>query len=130
FDGVVTEIVADAGTDVVVGDVIGKLDENGEAGAAPAAEEAPAKEEAAAPAKEEAPAAAETTESADASGVIASPAARKLAREKNIDLTKVVAQDPLGRIRPEDVEAAERAANSAPASSAPKAEAADTAQKF
>src|SRR5690625_7029251 len=37
-----------------------------------------------------------------------SPAARKLARELNIDLNKVQAQDPLGRIRPEDVEAASK----------------------
>src|SRR5699024_9792606 len=36
------------------------------------------------------------------------------------DLTKIKAQDPLGRIRPEDVEAAEKAAKSAPAT-APKA---------
>jgi len=50
--------------------------------------------------------------------IIASPAARKLAREKNIDLSKVKAQDPLGRIRPEDVEAASQA--KASGSNAPK----------
>jgi 2-oxoglutarate dehydrogenase E2 component (dihydrolipoamide succinyltransferase) len=36
---------------------------------------------------------------------IASPAARKLAREKGIDLSSVQAQDPLGRIRKHDIEA-------------------------
>jgi 2-oxoglutarate dehydrogenase E2 component (dihydrolipoamide succinyltransferase) len=36
--------------------------------------------------------------------VIASPAARKLAREKGIDLSQVASQDPLGRVRKQDVE--------------------------
>lgn len=36
--------------------------------------------------------------------IIASPAARKLAREKGIDLSKVASQDPLGRVRKQDVE--------------------------
>ena len=36
---------------------------------------------------------------------VASPAARKLAREKGIDLTAVPAVDPLGRVRVQDVEA-------------------------
>ena len=129
YSGVITEVLAEEGEDVNVGDTIAKLDENAEAGAVssePAQEEAPAKEEAPAeePKSEEAPA----DETPDNDGVIASPAARKLAREKNIDLTKVKAQDPLGRIRPEDVEAADKAAKSAPAS-APKAASA-TEQDF
>ncbi|MCM3180842.1 2-oxoglutarate dehydrogenase complex dihydrolipoyllysine-residue succinyltransferase [Cytobacillus horneckiae] len=37
------------------------------------------------------------------SNVIASPAARKLARERGIDLQNVAALDPLGRIRKQDV---------------------------
>src|SRR5699024_11639275 len=41
--------------------------------------------------------------------VIAYPKDRKLAREKNIDLKKVKAQDPLDRIRTEDVERASQA---------------------
>lgn len=36
--------------------------------------------------------------------IIASPAARKLAREKGIDLNQVASQDPLGRVRKQDVE--------------------------
>lgn len=36
--------------------------------------------------------------------VIASPAARKLAREKGIDLTQVNSADPLGRVRKQDVD--------------------------
>src|SRR5699024_9530156 len=72
-------------------------------------EEAPAAKEE----KKEAPAAKEeSTDSSDDSAnddVVASPAARKLAREKNIDLSKVKAQDPLDRIRTEDVERASQA---------------------
>ena len=113
FDGVITEIVQDVDSDVVVGDVIAKLDENAEAGAVSEsstepAEKPVAKEES----KEESKPAtteaeqAETSDSSDSGDVIASPAARKLAREKGIDLSKVKAQDPYGRIRPEDVEAA------------------------
>ncbi|WP_404403317.1 2-oxoglutarate dehydrogenase complex dihydrolipoyllysine-residue succinyltransferase [Jeotgalibacillus malaysiensis] len=36
---------------------------------------------------------------------IASPAARKLAREKGIDLSAISTQDPMGRVRKQDVEA-------------------------
>lgn len=36
--------------------------------------------------------------------IIASPAARKLAREKGIDLSQVTSQDPLGRVRKQDVD--------------------------
>src|SRR5699024_9816795 len=72
-------------------------------------EEAPAEELKA----EETPA----EETPDNDGVIASPAVRKLARENNIDLTKVQAQDPLGRVRPVDAEAADEAAKSAAGSS-------------
>ena len=35
---------------------------------------------------------------------VASPSARKLAREKGIDLTEVPTVDPLGRVRKQDVE--------------------------
>src|SRR5699024_9844609 len=122
FSGVIAEVTSQEGDDVEVGDVIGKIDESGDGAApAPAAE---TKEEAAPEAKEEkapeaTPAAEETKEDAG-KDVIATPAARKLARELNIDLSSVRAVDPLGRIRPEDVEAA--AANkNAPAPSAPKA---------
>ncbi|MEN2767783.1 2-oxoglutarate dehydrogenase complex dihydrolipoyllysine-residue succinyltransferase [Ornithinibacillus xuwenensis] len=105
--GVITEIVREEGDDVVVGDVIAKVSEEGEASAEPAQEEAPAaKEEApkSEPKVEESPKTEETQTSKH--DVIASPAARKRARELNIDLSAVSARDPLGRIRPEDVEAA------------------------
>ncbi|MFC3038797.1 2-oxoglutarate dehydrogenase complex dihydrolipoyllysine-residue succinyltransferase [Virgibacillus xinjiangensis] len=116
FAGVVTEFVVEEGDDVEVGDVIAKLDENGEAGASDQGsdekeeqkEEEPKKE---AP-KEEEKSAEETSEKEQESSnngngeVIASPAARKRARELDIDLSQVSPRDPLGRVRPEDVDAA------------------------
>src|SRR5690625_3697940 len=86
-----------------------KDNEKAEAGSTPRAtadkatkeqlkEEAPA---------EEAPSASASTEASQ--DVVASPAARKRARELNIELSQVQAQDPLGRIRPEDVERAAKA---------------------
>src|SRR5690625_3188632 len=119
YSGVIVEILAEEGDDVSVGDTIAKVDENAEAGAVsgePAPSQEAPKEEAKEVEQTEAPAVASSTDQ----DVIASPAARKLARELNIDLTKVKAQDPLGRIRPEDVEAANNAAKSAPAPTAAK----------
>lgn len=130
YAGVIVEVLAEEGDDVSVGDTIAKVDENAEAGTVSEPSADAPKEEAKAEAKaqEEAPAAG-SEETVDNSGVIASPAARKLARELNIDLTKVKAQDPLGRIRPEDVEAANKAAQSAPAPAAKQAPAQST-QEF
>lgn len=117
FSGVITEVLQEEGNDVAVGDVIAKLDENGTAGAAPAKAEAPQKEETkAAPATEVKAAPQVQAEVGNQADVIATPAARKRARELNIDLSAVTARDPLGRVRPEDVEAA------AQASAAPKQE--------
>ncbi|MGP4106514.1 2-oxoglutarate dehydrogenase complex dihydrolipoyllysine-residue succinyltransferase [Virgibacillus sp. L01] len=108
FAGVITEIVSEEGEDVEVGDVIAKIDENGEAGADTSAEEP--KEKASEEPKEEKKEEAKEPVKEDASDnkqdVIASPAARKRARELGIDLSSVQARDPLGRIRPEDVDSA------------------------
>ncbi|WP_164669649.1 2-oxoglutarate dehydrogenase complex dihydrolipoyllysine-residue succinyltransferase [Virgibacillus doumboii] len=113
FAGIITEVLREEGDDVEVGDAIAKVDENGQAGGDDSAEaskeesseapkEEPKKEEAKEPAKEE----KQEESSDDKQDVIASPAARKRARELGIDLSKVQARDPLGRIRPEDVESA------------------------
>ncbi|MFL6557214.1 MAG: 2-oxoglutarate dehydrogenase complex dihydrolipoyllysine-residue succinyltransferase, partial [Bacillus sp. (in: firmicutes)] len=89
---------------VEVGDVIAIIEENTAAGATPVVP-------AAAPVKAEE---VETLnqqsnqlapEQPKATNPIASPAARKLARERGIDLTQVSSRDPLGRIRPDDVKA-------------------------
>lgn len=116
YAGIITEIVRAEGDDVEVGDVIGKIDENGEAGGdssneekAPKEEpkeekkEAPVEEKKDEPSKQEKAKESSSDKTVD---VVASPAARKRARELNIDLNEVSPRDPLGRIRPEDVEAA------------------------
>lgn len=135
YTGVITEITAEEGEDVVVGDVIGKLDENGEAGApAPAAEEPKEepkaeKEEAQPETKQEAP--APTAADSGNKDVIATPAARKRARELNIDLSAISPRDPLGRIRPEDVDAAAQGASTKSSKKqAPKEAGKDLASEF
>ncbi|WP_339228904.1 2-oxoglutarate dehydrogenase complex dihydrolipoyllysine-residue succinyltransferase [Oceanobacillus sp. FSL K6-2867] len=129
FSGVITEILSEVGDDVSVGDTIASLDENGEAGGGTAPAETPKEEKQEAPAKQEesvgAPKATAAKSESDAnnSDVIASPAARKRARELNIDLSKVNARDLLGRIRPEDVETAAQAPSEAKTSKPAKQEA-------
>ncbi|TFH63069.1 2-oxoglutarate dehydrogenase complex dihydrolipoyllysine-residue succinyltransferase [Peribacillus frigoritolerans] len=135
YTGTLSEHLAEEGDTVQVGQAIAIVDENGSAAAAPKAEapkveEAkaePVKAEQAAPAKE-APK-AEAKESSSTQQVIASPAARKLAREKGIDLTQVHVADPLGRVRVQDVEAASNApaAPAAPAAAPKQAPAAKQA---
>jgi len=98
-------VVAVSSGDIVeVGDVIAIIEENAVAVATPAV---PA-------AGSEKPAEVETlnqqktqpeSELPKATSPIASPAARKLARELGIDLNQVNSRDPLGRIRPDDVKA-------------------------
>lgn len=136
--GVLKEIKKDVDDTVEVGEVIAVLDENAEAGAAPAAAapEAPAAAPSGAPAgtavatkapeatKVSAPAPAPAPAAAEARPAerqIASPAARKLAREKGIDLSAVQTHDPLGRVRLEDVK------NQATQAAAPKPAAAPAA---
>ncbi|NLP52379.1 2-oxoglutarate dehydrogenase complex dihydrolipoyllysine-residue succinyltransferase [Bacillus sp. RO1] len=119
FSGVIQELLAEPGDNVVVGQVIAKLGEEGTSAATEAAPkaEAPKTEEApkAEPAKEATPAAEEKR--TGKSRTVASPAARKKARELGIDLDEVSFRDPMGRVRVEDVEAHNQAKN------APKAEA-------
>ncbi|WP_231514792.1 2-oxoglutarate dehydrogenase complex dihydrolipoyllysine-residue succinyltransferase [Oceanobacillus salinisoli] len=132
--GVITEILQEEGNDVSVGDVIAKLDENGTAGAetseAPAQEEAPKKEEPKeVPAAETKPEASEAKDTNGNGDVIATPAARKRARELNIDLNTISPRDPLGRVRPDDVEAAAKAAAAPKQEKAAKKEAAAPAKQ-
>lgn len=106
--GVLTEILSEEDEDVVVGDVIGRIDENAEAGVDASKEQEAPKEEAQPQKLEEAPKQEEKQETKEDTGenqdIIASPAARKRARELGVDLDKISAHDPFGRIRPEDVE--------------------------
>jgi 2-oxoglutarate dehydrogenase E2 component (dihydrolipoamide succinyltransferase) len=102
YSGVLTKVLKEPGDIVEVGDVIAIIEETTAAGATPAVP-------AAAPEKT---AEVETLnqqstqpELPKATNPIASPAARKLARELGIDLNQVNSRDPLGRIRPDDVKA-------------------------
>src|SRR5690625_1224768 len=108
FTGVIAEITSEEGTDVEVGDVIGQIDEGAEAGASRSDDEPEEKETAKAEEKSETKDEKQADKPADTSvnsqDVIASPAARKRARELDIDLSEISPRDPLGRIRPEDVE--------------------------
>lgn len=103
--GVLTQILAEEGDTVLVGQVIAVVEAGEGAAPAPAA---PVKEEAAAPAQEAPKAAAPApvaVEETSGERVIASPAARKLAREKGIDLAAISPVDPQGRVRVQDVAA-------------------------
>ncbi|WP_142826330.1 2-oxoglutarate dehydrogenase complex dihydrolipoyllysine-residue succinyltransferase [Planococcus soli] len=122
--GVVQEHLAQEGDTVEVGQVIAIVGEGSGEAAAPKTEEAPQKSEepaktdaAATPEPVEKDPAAEEQSSSDRT--IASPAARKLAREKGIDLAAISPVDPMGRVRVQDVEAH----GSKPAASAPAAKA-------
>ena len=118
--GVLKQILAEEGDTVLVGQVIAVV----EAGEGGAAAPAPAQEAPTAPAKEAAPAPVAPVapvEIVESTGsVIASPAARKLAREKGIDLAAISPVDPQGRVRVQDV-AAHAVAPVAPVVAAPVA---------
>ena len=115
-DGVVGQLLKEEGDTVQVGEAIAIIADGGAApAAAPKAEPVAVQEEKAAPA----PVAESVTTNSHIP--VASPAARKLAREKGIDLTSVPTTDPLGRIRVHDVENAGSQPVAAPAKPAPKA---------
>ncbi|MCV6614659.1 MAG: 2-oxoglutarate dehydrogenase complex dihydrolipoyllysine-residue succinyltransferase [Cellvibrionaceae bacterium] len=112
-DGVLKEILKGEGETVVSEDVLAIIEEGAAATAAPA---------------ETAPAAAAPSDETEAGDAIASPAARKLADEKGIDLSTVKGTGKDGRITKEDIvnysPAAPAAAAPAAAAPAPKAAAA------
>ncbi|MFJ7405921.1 MULTISPECIES: 2-oxoglutarate dehydrogenase complex dihydrolipoyllysine-residue succinyltransferase [unclassified Lysinibacillus] len=126
--GVLTQILAEEGDTVLVGQVIAVVEAGEGAAPAPAAAAAPVAEAPtptpAAPQAVAAPTpAAPVVEETSGERVIASPAARKLAREKGIDLAAVSPVDPQGRVRVQDVAAHGTAPVAAPQATpaAPKA---------
>ncbi|GAA3726143.1 dihydrolipoyllysine-residue succinyltransferase [Salinicoccus jeotgali] len=113
--GTLTELKAEEGDTVEVGQVIAIVDESGKADSSDEQasesssdnenaqpkqkkEEAPAKEET----KSEEPATSES--SSDDEHVVATPSARKMAREKGISISDINAADPRGLVRSQDVE--------------------------
>ncbi|TWI59213.1 2-oxoglutarate dehydrogenase complex dihydrolipoyllysine-residue succinyltransferase [Halalkalibacter nanhaiisediminis] len=120
--GVIKEFKREPGDTVEVGEVIAVIEENGsaESGEAPAAKQVsePVKEEKTETKQEEkVEAKSEETSSSSQGRPLASPSARKLARERGIDLNAVSTTDPLGRVRKQDVESYE----SKPAAAQPAA---------
>ncbi|MEK5206992.1 2-oxoglutarate dehydrogenase complex dihydrolipoyllysine-residue succinyltransferase [Psychrobacillus sp. FSL H8-0510] len=121
--GVVSELLAAEGDTVQVGQVIAVVGAgSGSNTSAPTAVAPEAKEETKAPeAPKTAPVAEETSSEQDRT--IASPAARKLAREKGINLSEISPVDPMGRVRVQDVSAHGSAPTPAKAAPAPTASA-------
>ncbi|SDL27667.1 2-oxoglutarate dehydrogenase complex dihydrolipoyllysine-residue succinyltransferase [Paenibacillus jilunlii] len=129
-DGVISSILRQAGENVAVGEAIGIIGAGTAGAAAPQAADG-GKPEAAA-AGSDAPAAAAPQAAAPAvpaapegaaagTAALASPGARKLARERGIDLGEVSARDPIGRIAAADVKDHGAARPEAAAPSAPPA---------
>ncbi|TQR05528.1 2-oxoglutarate dehydrogenase complex dihydrolipoyllysine-residue succinyltransferase [Psychrobacillus soli] len=120
--GVVSELLAAEGDTVQVGQVIAVVGAGSGAAAAPAPKAPEAEATPAAPQAAAAPVVEETSSEQDRT--IASPAARKLAREKGINLSEISPVDPMGRVRVQDVAAHGSApapkAAPAPAAAAPK----------
>jgi 2-oxoglutarate dehydrogenase E2 component (dihydrolipoamide succinyltransferase) len=112
--GVITELKAEEGDTVEVGQVVAVVDESGEASSSEDKKEEepseskddtkdePSKDEE----KDESKDDSKEDESSDEGSdrIIASPAARKLAREKGLSLKEINAGDPRGHIRSQDVE--------------------------
>lgn len=125
--GTLGKIVKGEGENVVVGEVIGVIEAG--SGAEPRKKEPvevagpvkePAKEAEATPsASAAAPPAAAAAPDPGSVSYHASPAARKLARERGISLNEVGSGDPIGRIKPEDVQSYSPGQERTAASAAP-----------
>ena len=130
-EGVIGKILVPEGTEgVKVNTAIAIIGEAGEdMSAAPAAAAAPAEAAPAAPAPAAAPAASPApaaAKAADGTRVFASPLARRIAKDKGLDLAQVTGSGPHGRIVKADVEGA--SSSGAAASAAPAAAAATPAK--
>ncbi|MEN8699950.1 2-oxoglutarate dehydrogenase complex dihydrolipoyllysine-residue succinyltransferase [Bacillus infantis] len=133
YSGVIKDLGAQEGDTVQVGETIATVDteatEGGASAEAPAEKAPQATEPPAAPKEPVTNEAKPQTEEEQEKKQrpIASPAARKMAREKGIDLSQVPTADPLGRVRAQDVsgynpQAAKQESKPAAASPAPAAQ--------
>jgi len=130
-EGILSEVLIQAGEKAPVGAVLGVLTEEGEEvgspAAAPAEQSAPATAPAAVPAELSAvssqPAAPVSSGSGDR--VKASPLARKIAADKGLDLSNIQGSGPAGRIVKADVEGATASATQSAVSASPLADAAN-----
>lgn len=103
-EGILHEIVRQPGDTVKVGEVIAYLREGTEAAADGAKPAEPVRSEAPQTAENEPAETGRSQERQPAeTHVIASPAARKLARERGIDLSVIQGRDPVGRVTKEAV---------------------------
>jgi pyruvate dehydrogenase E2 component (dihydrolipoamide acetyltransferase) len=136
-EGVLLEILAEEGSTLPIGEAIARIGEAGEAtsNGAPKREQPKQQEEEKQPAQAPAPAATRErvapSPSADGDGrVKASPVARRMARELNVELERLEGSGPGGRIVKADVEAAAGSTQAAPAAAsataAPRADRAPT----
>lgn len=103
-EGVLQEILKQPGDTVQVGEVIALLSKAGSDTAEAEHPKQKDEKEDASKVKVHAPSESEE-QSAVGDEVIASPAARKLARERGVDLSRVQSRDPVGRITSDDVRA-------------------------
>ncbi|WP_097461702.1 2-oxoglutarate dehydrogenase complex dihydrolipoyllysine-residue succinyltransferase [Mangrovitalea sediminis] len=95
-DGVIEKILKEEGDTVLSGEIIGQFKEGAKGAAAPA-EKAKSEAPAAKAMVEEAPAAAKSGD------VVLSPAARRLAEENSLDVSRIEASGKDGRVTKEDV---------------------------
>ncbi|WP_165995753.1 2-oxoglutarate dehydrogenase complex dihydrolipoyllysine-residue succinyltransferase [Bacillus sp. Cs-700] len=116
-DGVIEELLKEPGDNVEVGEIIAYLG-NGEGSSSKSSDQDSSPKEEAKKEEKEAPEEAKSNEESKAHATessedeksengrtVASPSARKLARELGVDLNNVETRDPLGRVRPDDVKA-------------------------
>lgn len=116
--GVITELKAEEGDTVEVGQVIAIVEDNGEAGGSSEeqSEDTSKEEEGASKesekssekkeetSKDDSKESVEEESSDDGERIVATPSARRMAREKGIDLSDINASDPRGLVRSQDVD--------------------------
>ena len=134
-EGVLLEILAEEGSTLPIGEPIARIGEAGEAdanGGAPKQGERPAEtDEPASPAPQKTVERPRTAPAPSADGdgrVKASPVARRMARELNVELERLEGSGPGGRIVKADVEAAAGGTQAPPAPRAERAPALETAK--